>query len=154
MAPLKFESRLATPAADVWAEVSTMAGVNAELGPYMRMTHPAHAQRLEGTHVEPGGLLFQSWLLAFGLLPIDRHALSLEKLYPGEGFDERSTSWMQRTWIHRRRVLPASSGCIVTDELAFEPRVPFAAPMLRVVVCALFLHRHRRLRRRFGTLES
>lgn len=154
MAPLRFESRLATPAADVWAEVSTMDGVNAELGPFIRMTHPAHAARLEGAHVEPGALLFQSWLLAFGLLPIDRHALSLERLYPGEGFDERSTSLMQREWIHRRRVLPAGSGCIVTDELQFEPRVSLAAPVLRAVIGALFRHRHRRLRRRFGTTEA
>jgi ligand-binding SRPBCC domain-containing protein len=151
MSPLRFESRLAASAPAVWAEVSTMGGVNAELLPLMRMTYPVHAQRLEAADVKPGTVLFQSWLLAFGVLPVDRHALSLERLYPGEGFDERSSSWMQRIWIHRRRITTVDAGsCHVTDEVSFEPRLPFAAPLLRGIVGALFAHRHRRLRRRFG----
>jgi len=155
ISPLRFESLLATPAPDVWAEVSTMGGVNAELLPLMRMTHPAHVHRLEAADVEPGSVLFQSWLLAFGVLPIDRHALSLERVYPGEGFDERSSSWMQRVWIHRRRVIALDGGgCRVTDEVSFEPRLSLAAPVLRRIVGALFDHRHRRLQRRFGEMAS
>ena len=154
MAPLRFESRLASPAADVWAEVSTMDGVNAELGPFIRMTHPAQANALAGADAAPGTLLFQSWLLAFGMLPIDRHALSLDRLYPGEGFDERSSSLVQRVWIHRRRVAPVGSGCRVTDEIVFEPRLPFTRLLLQPVVRALFRHRHRRLRARFGSVDA
>lgn len=155
MRSLRFESRLAASAPDVWATVSTMRGVNAELLPLMRMTHPAHADRLESADVKPGEVLFRSWLLAFGVLPIDRHALSLERLYPGEGFDERSSSWMQRVWIHRRRVTALDcGGCRVTDELSFEPRLFFAAPLLRRIVGTLFDHRHRRLRRRYGEITA
>ncbi|TDU31539.1 hypothetical protein DFR24_0909 [Panacagrimonas perspica] len=155
MSPLRFESRLTAAAPTVWAEVSTMGGVNAELLPLMRMTHPAHAHRLESADAKPGAVLFRSWLLAFGVLPIDRHALSLERLYPGEGFDERSSSWMQRVWIHRRRITALDgSTCLVTDEVAFEPRVPLAAALLRRIVGGLFHHRHRRLRRRFGEVMS
>lgn len=154
MPTLHFESTLAASAPEVWAEVSTMRGVNAELLPFVRMTYPAGSGGLESAPIRPGEILFRSWLLLFGLLPIDRHALSIERLYPGEGFDERSSSWSQREWIHRRRVRPVGQGCCVTDELAFEPRLGLAAPASRFVVGALFRHRHRRLRARFGTADA
>lgn len=152
MIRLRFESRLAAPASDIWAVASTMAGVNAELGPWVRMSYPPERVALDGQDVPMREVLFQSWLCVFGLIPFDRHALRLERLYPGVGFDERSTSWMQKLWVHRRRIEAVEDGARVTDELEIEPRLPFATPLVRVIVGALFRHRHRRLRARFGAL--
>lgn len=153
MIRLRFESRLAAPAGGVWAQASTMAGVNAELGPWVRMSYPAGRAVLDAQAVPMGTVLFRSWLCVFGVLPFDRHALRLERLYPGVGFDERSSSWMQKVWVHRRRIEAIDGGTRVTDELEVEPRLPFATPLVRVVVGFLFAHRHRRLRARFGALR-
>ncbi len=155
MIALRFESRLAVPAAEVWAQASTMAGVNAELMPLLRMTVPADfaAQSLEQAPERLGQTLFHSWLLLFGFLPFDRHALRLMQVYPGCGFDEDSTSWLQKTWRHRRRIVADGDGCRVIDELEVEPRLApavFVRPLLRQV----FAHRHRQLRRRFGSDAS
>lgn len=153
MIRLRFESRLRAPPAEVWSQVSTMAGVNAELGPWVRMSYPAGRAVLDAQPVPLGECLFQSWLCAFGVLPFDCHALVLERLYPGVGFDERSSSWLQKLWVHRRRVEAIEGGSRVTDELEVEPRLPVAAPMVRWIVGALFCHRHRRLRARFGAFR-
>jgi ligand-binding SRPBCC domain-containing protein len=90
-------------------------------------------------------VLFQSVLLALRCIPFDVHALHLDHVTPGEGFDERSNSWMQKTWIHRRRVFASDHGCVVTDELLVEPRLTLMTPVVRVIVSFLFHHRHRRL---------
>lgn len=129
-----------------------MAGVNAELGPWVRMSYPADRAALDGRAVPVGQVLFRSWLCLFGMLPFDRHALRLERLYPGLGFDERSSSWLQKVWLHRRRIEAVDGGARVTDELEIEPRLPFATPLVRRVVGVLFAHRHRQLRTRFGAL--
>lgn len=154
MIRLRFESRLRAAPDAVWAQASTMAGVNAELGPWVRMSYPADRAALDGQDAPLGEVLFQSWLCAFGLIPFDRHALVLERLFPGTGFDERSSSWMQKVWVHRRRIGAVEGGSRVTDELEIEPRLPLAAPVVRLVVGALFRHRHRRLRARFGAVSG
>ncbi|ROH93307.1 hypothetical protein ED208_01935 [Stagnimonas aquatica] len=151
---LSFESRLAAAPETVWASASTMAGVNAELGPWVRMSYPAERAALDAQAVPLGELLFQSWLCVFGLIPFDRHALVLEQLYPGIGFDERSSSWMQKVWVHRRRIEAIPGGCRVSDELEIAPRLRLQAPLVRWLVAALFRHRHRRLRARYGALAG
>jgi hypothetical protein len=148
---LRFSTGLAASAGEVWAVVSTMDGVNAELRPLVRMTHPAHLQSLTDASLEPGEVALRSWLLAGGLLPFDRHALRLDRVLDGEGFDEESTSWMQRRWRHERRVSDHGDGtCIVTDHLIVVPRLGLMRPVVARVVVFLFTHRHRRLVERFG----
>ena len=151
-AVLDFEisSQLRASRADVWAAVSSMEGVNYELMPFVRMTYPARASRLTAADIKPGELLFQSWLLAFGAVPFDLHALVLMEVTDGEGFVEESSSWMQRRWRHERRLRDAVSGCVVTDHLVVEPRLRMTQPVVGAAVRRLFSHRHRRLRRRFG----
>ena len=153
MIHLNFRSELSAPADEVWAKVSTMAGVNHELHPWVHMTVPAMFKDLSlqaATPEQLKGVLFNSVLLGLCCIPFDLHALHLERVQVGEGFDEHSTSWMQKTWVHRRRVVPAAGGCTVTDELIVEPRVSLMAPLVRAVVGFLFRHRHRRLVGTFG----
>lgn len=152
---LQLSSQLGAPAGVVWAHASSMAGVNAELSPWVRMTHPHERTTLaELRHDELGSVLFASWLLAFGMLPFDRHSLVLVSVESspdgGGGFVEQSTSWLQRGWRHEREVVARTDGgCTVTDRLVVEPRVGLAAPLVARVVRWLFGRRHRVLRSRF-----
>ncbi|MEZ5177081.1 MAG: hypothetical protein R2746_02045 [Acidimicrobiales bacterium] len=98
-----------------------------------------------------GEALFASWLLAFGVIPFDRHSLALTSIEPGRGFVEESTSWLQRRWRHERTLEPVDGGTRVTDQLTIVPRVGLVAPVTRLVVGWLFARRHRRRRARFGT---
>lgn len=148
---LHFSSTLAAPRAEVWAAVTTMDGVNDELRPFVRMTHPPELRSLADVDVVPGGVIGRSWLLAAGVVPFDRHALALERVVEGEAFDEESTSWLQRCWRHERRLVDGGDGtCTVTDRLVVVPRIGLARPITARVVRFLFEHRHRRLRARFG----
>lgn len=150
MIRLQFESGLQAPASAVWSAASRMSGVNAELMPLMRMSCPAEYRERSLLDAPLNTPLFACWLLLFGWLPIDRHRLMLERAFPGEGFDERSSSWSNRVWIHRRRVTDLGSGSRIVDELEFEPRLPLMGAPLKAFVTLLFRHRHRRLKRRFG----
>jgi ligand-binding SRPBCC domain-containing protein len=147
-------SELRAPAAVVWQHASSMSGVNEELGPWVRMTHPGWATDLASVEVRAGEVAFRSWLLALRVLPFDRHSLALVEVHEhgerGGGFTEESTSWLQRRWRHERSVEAVEGGgCTVSDRLVVQPRTAPAA-LVRPVVSALFAHRHRRLARRFG----
>lgn len=132
----------------VWAHASTMDGVNAELAPFVRMSVPSHVRGLRLDDAPRGEEAFVSSLLAFGVLPFDRHHLTLVSVSE-RGFVEESWSLLQRRWRHERSIEPTSDGCIVTDRLEVEPRfVPDV--LVRPLVRALFEARHRELRRRFG----
>lgn len=143
-------SELAASPDAVWRHVSSMVGINQELAP-LSMTYPAAVAELRAETVALGQVLFQSWVLLYGVLPIDRHALRLLEIRPGEGFHEDSTSWLQRRWVHERWLAPLPGGCRVTDRLRFTPRLGLLRPLVAAVVRATFERRHRRLRQRFLT---
>jgi ligand-binding SRPBCC domain-containing protein len=145
------ESLLSAPPEAVWARVSTFEGVNDELRPLMRMTAPPRIRRLGLSEVVLGERICRSWVLLFGLIPIDYDDLTLIALEPGRGFHERSRMLSMRVWEHERTLEPdGASGCRVRDRLSFEPRVPGMGPLLERIIRATFRHRHRRLRRRFA----
>lgn len=128
-----------------------MSGVNFELRPIIVMTVPRGHEVLP-VEVEPGRVVFKSWLLLFGLLPFDRHHLRFESVDLGSGFVEESTSWLQRRWRHERRVTPLDGGgCEVVDCVVVEPRLAVLGPITAIIVRRLFAHRHRRLAHRFDS---
>lgn len=147
----EFQVELSTPllstADAVWAHAATMDGVNRELSPWVRMTVPRRARGLRLTDVEPGREAFVSVLLFLGVVPFDVHHLTLQRVEE-RSFHEESWSWLQRRWRHERRVEPTATGCIVTDRLTVAPRLPRL--LVKPVVRALFVSRHRRLRALFG----
>lgn len=55
---------------EVWAAVRTMAGVNRELAPWVRMTYPDESADLALEDAPPGSPVFQSWLLLLGGHPL------------------------------------------------------------------------------------
>jgi hypothetical protein len=152
MAFFEFEVSSVVPAspAAVWARVSTMEGVNAELRPLARMTYPAGIDRLDSAVVPLGQRLFRSWILLFGVLPVDYDDLTLVRVEPGRGFLEQSSLLTQRRWVHERLLDAVAGGCRVTDRIGFEPRVPFGGGVMRAVFHFFFRHRHRRLARAFA----
>ena len=143
-------SHLDAPPDAVWDRISTMAGVNDELAPLLRMTHPPGLDRLDPGVAELGKPAFRSWLLLLGVLPVDYDDLTIVRLEPGRGFLERSPLASQRHWEHERRIEPEEQGCTIVDRIAHEPRLPVAERLQSALVRQLFLHRHRRLRRYFG----
>lgn len=119
-------------------------GVNAELAPWIRMTFPATA--LTGLGAAPvDEPLFVSWLLAFGVLPFDRHVFALAEV-GHRHFIETSYSLLQAQWRHERYVTAIESGCRVRDVVTVRPRLGVMAPLTRWIASALFRHRHKRLR--------
>ncbi len=128
-----------------------MAGVNDELRPIVRMTYPRDHAKLSGSAVEPGRVVFRSWLLLATIVPFDRHALVLHSVDDGRGFVEESSSWVHRRWRHERRLGDdADGGCTLTDMLTIEPRLSWARPVVASLVGFVFRHRHRRLGRLFA----
>lgn len=138
----------------VWARVTTAEGVNDELWPLLRMTAPAGLREHGLAGVTVGVRVCRSWVLLFGVLPVDYDDITLERITPPRGFLERSTMLSQRVWEHERMIEAAPGGSSLTDRVRYEPRLPIPDVVLRRLYTFVFRHRHRRLRLRFGGSSS
>ena len=143
-------TRLAATPADVWADCTSVQGVARELSPWFRMTFPRGIEDLTPPNVELGKRLFRSWMLLFGVLPVDFDDVTFVELEPGHRFVERSTMASQRVWLHERIVEPCDGDTLITDRLEWEGRLPGAELVFAAVVPRLFGWRHRQLKRNFG----
>ena len=112
------------------------------------MTFPAAAMTGLGAAPvdEP---LFVSWLLAFGILPFDRHVFVLAEV-GHRHFIETSHSVLQAQWRHERYVTATGTGCRVRDVVTVRARLGLMGPFTRLIAAALFRHRHKRLRLLFS----
>jgi ligand-binding SRPBCC domain-containing protein len=135
---------------EVWDRIASFAGVNHELGPLLRMTAPAEVEAIEPDQVPLGRKWFRSWVLLFGVIPVDYDDLVVVEIDPGAGFLERSSMLTMRVWQHDRRLNPEGDGTRVTDRLTFTPRALVPKPLARAVIGYLFRHRHKRLRAWFS----
>jgi len=149
MRSFEIKSNLAIEASEFWPNCS-LKSVNWELAPLIRMTAPADWQSrpIEGWPV--GVELFKSWILLFGVLPVDRHSFCLREIAPGFGFYERSSSWTSREWNHDRTVVANDHGCTVIDRVAVVSRAALLEPLLMPIYRLIFRHRHRRLRKKYA----
>jgi ligand-binding SRPBCC domain-containing protein len=148
-AEFRIASSLRAEPAAVWEWATSAEGINAELGPLLRMTVPRGLDNLDLHTLEPGRL-GRSWILLLGILPVDYDDIGLERVEPGRGFLERSTMLSQRLWEHERTVEPDGEGTRITDRVAWEARLPIPGRLLRPLFAATFRHRHRQLQRHFG----
>jgi hypothetical protein len=148
---LTFQIATDLPAAapTVWAHATSLAGIQRELSPLCRMTFPPAVAKLTPETVVLGRRLFRSWILLFGVIPVEYDDLTIVELEPGRRFLERSATLTQRVWQHERIVEPTAGGCTVTDRLTLTPRIPGLQRLQVAVVRALFRTRHRNLRRLF-----
>ena len=154
MVVVEQRSALATSADAVWAWVTTGAGVNDELWPWLRMTVPAGWRDRSIADATPGARIGRSWLLLLGVLPFDADDLTIVEIGPHH-FVERSPLLSAASWQHERSVTATPGGCRLADRLTFEPRalvarIPGGIRLQSRVIVAIFRHRHRRLARRFG----
>jgi len=134
----------------VWQWITTPQGINEELLPLMRMTMPRALRGATIGDIAVGEKLGRSWLLLFGVVPVDFDDLTIAELDPGRRFLEESTMLTQSRWRHERVVEPHGDGARLTDKLAWQGRFGALGALFGVAVPILFRHRHRRLRRRFG----
>lgn len=148
-AQLRVASTLRAEPEAVAAWALSAEGINAELGPWLRMTVPRGLESLDVGRLEPGEL-GRSWLLLLGLLPLDYDEIGLARIDPRRGFTERSRMLSQRRWEHERTIVAGGEGTVVVDRIAWEPRPPLPGRLLRPLFAAIFAQRHRRLRGRFG----
>jgi ligand-binding SRPBCC domain-containing protein len=147
---LTFTSDLASPPDRVWSWITSMRGISQELAPILKMTAPKRITDIGDVKVQPGQRLFRSWVLLFGILPIDRSDLTLLRLEAGKGFLEQSPMLSMSLWRHERQLEASGDGTRLTDRLSFEPR--FATFVTRWFIRAVFNHRHRVLQQHFGVL--
>ena len=98
----------ATPSL-LWDAAVTPANINREFRPVLRMTFPNGTRRI----AEPLVLnqtKFRSWLLLFGVLPIEYDDLAFSEVVEGQMFHEKSSMFFVRTWEHIRRITPVECG--------------------------------------------
>ena len=152
---ISIQTTLLCPQAAVWDRISTMHGVNDELYPILRMTCPDMSMRISkelvNVHQKP---LFRSWLLLFGILPIEYDDINLKSVLEGQSFSERSEMALMSEWHHDRFLETDAAGTVVTDNLAFSPRFGMIGWLLVMIVKCLFQHRHRRLKTIFGCAKD
>lgn len=148
--PIVTSSLLHADAETVWARVATFEGVNDEFGGLLRMTAPADVRAAGLGGVKEGKRVCRSWILLFGAIPIDYDDITLVSLDPPRGFLERSPMLSNKLWEHGRTLEAVEGGTVLTDTIRYEPRLPLPHSILRPLYAAVFRHRHRRLRRRFG----
>lgn len=136
--------------AEVWSRIVTAEGVSDEFGPLLTMRFPPALESATVADLPLGSAAGRAWILLGGVLPVEYDDLVIVELEAGRFFRERSSLGSCRVWEHRRELedVPGEPGSTrVTDTLRAVPRALVPGRLVRVVVGALFTHRHRRLAR-------
>lgn len=148
MISLKFESKLKATPEQVWKRITSVEGLTSEMWPIFTMTAPKDIKTLDDIYVKADKILFRSWILLGGILPIDFTDLRLKSLDPGKGFVEESNMGSMKYWRHERKIVPAEQGYVfVIDELTFQPK--FLSGISVKTIKFFFEHRHKNLRKQF-----
>ncbi len=146
-------SDLCVDAEDILPSFALRA-VNAELWPLVRMTAPEPWANRPIVEWPVQKHLFDSWILILGVLPVDRHRFRLRSLTPSEGFVEASSSTINASWIHERKITPIQGGCRIVDRVEYNCRLAVLGYLLLPVYQFVFRRRHRNLRARYGGHRS
>lgn len=128
----------------------TMKGVNRELSPLIRMTAPSEWSNKPIFEWPTGEVLFSSWILLFGILPVDRHTFFFQSIDRQRGFAEASSSLTNNLWHHRRQINRNGASCWLMDTVEFQCRLPVTAYVMSPLYRFIFRHRHRVLRSLYG----
>ena len=145
MTDVEMTSLVAAPRQAVWERVASVAGVNHELGPFLRMTAPSDVGDIDPATAPIGSRWFRSWVLLFHVIPVDYDDLTLIDVEPPHRFLERSPMLSMKSWQHERILEPDGDATRVTDRLTFTPRLGVLKPLAVRIVGFLFRHRHKRL---------
>lgn len=145
---VEVESDLPAPVARVWERVTSVEGINHELGPWLSMSVPRGRDDLAVDAVPLGVPLGRAWVRLLGVVPVEYDDLCVVELEPGRRFREESSMLTARRWGHERTLTSLGpDSTVVHDRLTVEPRVAGAltGPVAARLVRLLFEHRHRRL---------
>jgi hypothetical protein len=111
-------------------------------------------KKITGVQVTAGAKLFRSYVLLFGIVPIDFSDLTLLEVRKGFGFLEQSPTGTMKLWRHERLLSETQSNAklvvVLTDKLTFEPKI--ASSIVTWFIKMVFNHRHNVLREKFGNL--
>lgn len=135
---------------DEVSELLTMRGVNSELSPLIRMTASPQWANRPIFEWPTGRVLFSSWILLFGIIPIDRHTFFFQSMDRQRGFAETSYSLTNKLWHHCRDIDCSGANCLVTDTVEFQCRVPLLTYLLAPAYRFVFRHRHKVLKSCYG----
>lgn len=149
MPTFTYASDLQVPAEQILAML-TMEGVNAELNPLVKMTAPAGFRDRSILLWPVRQHVFNSWVLLFGCIPIDRHAFYFDAIHPADGFVERSTSISNKLWCHERKIQSCPDGSRVVDTVSYKSRVLLLDALLKPLYQIVFWRRHQNLRAKFA----
>lgn len=155
MVSMRFESRLSAPTEDVWAWITSVKGISAEMWPFFRMTSPKSIRSLADIRIRPGVPMFRSYVFLFGFLPIDFSDMTLVEFNEGRGFVEQSPMGSMKLWRHERQIVPCPSdpgAILLVDQLTFRPRM--AKHFVRWFIRCVFIHRHNVLKARLGGAQQ
>lgn len=149
MISLTFESKLKATPEQVWQSITSIEGLTYEMLPLMRLTVPKGYKTLSDIYPRKAEANFRSWVLLFGIFPIDHTDLQLKSLTPLKGFVEESNMASMKYWRHERKIAPVSEGVTsVIDELTFEPLR--LKSLSALVIQKFFEHRHKKLKQKFS----
>ena len=147
MTHLKFESQVNASLEQVWQSITSLEGLTAEMMPFMRLTAPKGFKTL--SDIYPRKNNFKSYVLLFGIIPIDTTDLNLKSLILHNGFVEESNMASMKYWRHKRSLKGVSAyQVLIIDELTFEP-CRFANISI-FIIKKFFVHRHKKLKTIFG----
>jgi len=87
---LEFQSTLRASRTEIWNWITDITCLRKEMMPFLRMTAPRGVARLTDVQVTLGKPLFRSWILYFGVLPLDYSKVTLLSFAFEQGFVEQS----------------------------------------------------------------
>ncbi len=118
------------------------------------MTAPDRFKNLTVDELPTGQRLFSSVILLFRVIPVDVHRFNLQWVKAGCGFQEFSSSWLNKYWLHERTTHEIPGGCEIRDSVSLQARIPFLHWVVLPIYRAVFRYRHRRLRMIFGDVQD
>lgn len=133
-------------------DVLTMEGVNYELSPWLQMSAPEEWQTKPIKHWPINREIFKSWIRLFGFIPVDLHVFKLIETSE-KGIKECSSSIINKYWKHDRTILKLDAVSTVRDSLEFHPRLYFLRFILKPLYKSVFIHRHYRLKQKYGIVD-
>ena len=148
---LYFESKLNVTADTLWQWIISKKGINTELSPILKMTSLDRFNIKHKDQLKLGQPMTISWIMLFGIIPIDRSKITLMAIEEGKYFIEQSPMIGMKLWRHKRSITEfATKGSVLIDELDFEPR--FFKSVIIWFIKKLFENRHQQLKRIFGDI--
>jgi hypothetical protein len=120
----------------------------------IRMTAPPERLGKAIYELPYGKVLFSSWILLFGIRPIDRHTFFIKSIGHQLGFAEASIFFTSKRWQHQRDINRNGASCLVTDIVEFQCRLPVLAYDLAPAYRFIFKHRHQALGSYYGGSTS